>query len=593
MLFIRNFLTAFFVSCAPTVLAQDGKSDSLLRRLPQVRDTAKVNVLNQLSKQYWFADSGKTMRYAREAIGLAQTLDFKKGIALAYNNVAVGYYLRNDYANALRFYEKAVALNEELGNRKGVGDAFNNMGLVYWKLSNYSKAVAYYLRSLNIDEQRGDQAGVAASLDNIGTIYDEQGDYRAALTYYFRALKLEEKMPAGDINRGMTLNNIGTAYLHQKRYPDALAYFSRSLKERGTQDREGKAVCLSNIGLTHLSLKQYPQALHFLTEALRLQQALGDTDDLLSTLDGLSKAHQQTGDLSQSETYARQGLQAAQGVGEKKRIASAYHRLAELAAGQNQHREAYQLQVRYAQTRDSILNDETTRQIARLQASYEQEKKEAEFALLRQEAVTDRAVRNLIALGLLSSVVISVLIFSRQRLRARKNQQVYLARQAQAEAEIQTRQAKEQQLQVELDLRNKALTTHTLNLIQKNGILGEIRETVSLALKSHQRDENTPLYGRLIKLIDYSFNLDKDWDEFKLYFESVHTDFFVKLKETHADLSAGELRLCALIRLNLNLKETATLLGISPDSVKTARHRLRKKLALPEEHQLTGYLMTI
>ncbi len=121
----------------------------------------------------------------------------------------------------------------------------------------------------------------------------------------------------------------------------------------------------------------------------------------------------------------------------------------------------------------------------------------------------------------------------------------------------------------------------------------EIRETIDLALKSHQPDENSPLFRRLIKLIDYSFNLDQDWDEFKMYFEGVHKDFFTKLKNRHPELSVGELRLSALIRLNMNLKEVATLLSISPDSVKTARHRLRKKLNLSEENNLTDYLITI
>ncbi len=51
--------------------------------------------------------------------------------------------------------------------------------------------------------------------------------------------------------------------------------------------------------------------------------------------------------------------------------------------------------------------------------------------------------------------------------------------------------------------------------------------------------------------------------------------------------------MAALVRLNMNLKETATVMGISPDSVKTSRYRLRKKLQLEEEQNMTDYLMTI
>jgi DNA-binding CsgD family transcriptional regulator len=73
----------------------------------------------------------------------------------------------------------------------------------------------------------------------------------------------------------------------------------------------------------------------------------------------------------------------------------------------------------------------------------------------------------------------------------------------------------------------------------------------------------------------------------------VHKNFFTKLKENHPELSSSELKLAALVRLNLNLKESATILGISPESVKTSRHRLRKKLNLGEEQNLADYLLSV
>jgi hypothetical protein len=197
-------------------------------------------------------------------------------------------------------------------------------------------------------------------------------------------------------------------------------------------------------------------------------------------------------------------------------------------------------------------------------------------------------------------VVIAALLLHQQGIKVRKNKelleknrQLHETQQALIEAQLRNSQLQSQQLQEELEFRNKSLTTHTLNMIQKNGIMAEIRETISDVLKSPRKDEQAHVYGRLIKLIDYSFSLDRDWEDFKMYFEQVHKDFFVKLKEKHPDLSSGELKMAALVRLNLNLKETATVMSISPDSVKTSRYRLRKKLNLDEEQNMTDYLMSI
>lgn len=147
----------------------------------------------------------------------------------------------------------------------------------------------------------------------------------------------------------------------------------------------------------------------------------------------------------------------------------------------------------------------------------------------------------------------------------------------------------------ELELRSRELTTQTLNLLQKNVLMEEVREMIAELLKTSSTSLHPGgvSYSRLIKLIDYSFSLDKEWEDFKIYFEQVHQSFFVRLKEICPDLTPGELRLCALVKLNLNLKESATILKISPDSVKTARYRLRKKLNIPEEQTLTDFLLTI
>lgn len=57
---------------------------------------------------------------------------------------------------------------------------------------------------------------------------------------------------------------------------------------------------------------------------------------------------------------------------------------------------------------------------------------------------------------------------------------------------------------------------------------------------------------------------------------SKHFQELMKLR--YPQLTAYDLRLCSYLRSNLTTKEIATLLNITPDSVKKAKHRLRKKL---------------
>lgn len=62
--------------------------------------------------------------------------------------------------------------------------------------------------------------------------------------------------------------------------------------------------------------------------------------------------------------------------------------------------------------------------------------------------------------------------------------------------------------------------------------------------------------------------------------DSSYRHFQQTLKSRYPHLTSYNLRLCIYLKSNLSTKEIATLLNITPDSVKKAKHRLRKKMSL-------------
>jgi len=102
------------------------------------------------------------------------------------------------------------------------------------------------------------------------------------------------------------------------------------------------------------------------------------------------------------------------------------------------------------------------------------------------------------------------------------------------------------------------------------------------------------------RLIDFMNSVEElietdelEWSEFQTNFEFIYQDFFRKVKQLYPDLTVSELRLSAFIRLNMNNKEIARVIGISPDSVNTARKRLKRKIGLNSENCLTDFLMKL
>lgn len=76
-------------------------------------------------------------------------------------------------------------------------------------------------------------------------------------------------------------------------------------------------------------------------------------------------------------------------------------------------------------------------------------------------------------------------------------------------------------------------------------------------------------------------------------FEKIYPNFRQSLQEINPGITANELKICALLRLNLSSKEIAQLLNITPASVNKARYRIRKKIGLHAKEDLFAYLSTI
>lgn len=86
---------------------------------------------------------------------------------------------------------------------------------------------------------------------------------------------------------------------------------------------------------------------------------------------------------------------------------------------------------------------------------------------------------------------------------------------------------------------------------------------------------------------------EDDWDRFKTLFEKMHPAFFMKLQERVKDITAAELRMAALTRLQLSTHQIASILGISANSVYKTKQRLRQRLNLDPETSMEEKILTI
>ena len=148
------------------------------------------------------------------------------------------------------------------------------------------------------------------------------------------------------------------------------------------------------------------------------------------------------------------------------------------------------------------------------------------------------------------------------------------------ETERQNEQLKQKRLSDELHFKTEELTNSTLRTVHKNNLLVEIKE--DFIAEGKKNAGHKKFFKNIVEKIDDSLAIDTEWKQFYTIFHQVHPGFIPSLKEETPSLTDRELRLCALIKLNFPSQQIATLFGISLNSIKVARYRLRKKLKIEE-----------
>jgi ligand-binding sensor domain-containing protein/DNA-binding CsgD family transcriptional regulator len=216
-----------------------------------------------------------------------------------------------------------------------------------------------------------------------------------------------------------------------------------------------------------------------------------------------------------------------------------------------------------------------------------------------------RSNRALIIYFIFGTGLISALVFFYirriEKVRSQEqNKQLSAFRKTEERLENQKKAAEEQvihlnneKLEAEMKHKNKELATSTYHIIQKNKFLNTLKDELSRLSKNARSEFVENELRKISRKIDRDIKNEKDWEVFNRYFDEVHQEFHSRLMELHPELTPGDLRLCAYLRMNISSKEIAPLMNISVRGVEISRYRLRKKLKLDRDTNLIDYIMKI
>lgn len=160
------------------------------------------------------------------------------------------------------------------------------------------------------------------------------------------------------------------------------------------------------------------------------------------------------------------------------------------------------------------------------------------------------------------------------------------------EAEKEVIRLRNEKLREDIKQKNKELANSTLQTMQKNKMLITLKDELKKLIAYSNDESHKHEVNRLIRKINKEIEDENHWNIFQMHFESVHEELLIRLKKAYPDLSPSELKLCAYLRMNITSKEISLLMNISTRGVEISRYRLRKKLNLSRETNLTDFILS-
>ncbi len=160
------------------------------------------------------------------------------------------------------------------------------------------------------------------------------------------------------------------------------------------------------------------------------------------------------------------------------------------------------------------------------------------------------------------------------------------------ELEAKNTALENESLKEEMEYKKRDLTDFAINLSQQQDFINEMLNRLKDVNKAGEGRLKIEL-KELTRQLNGYLNINDKVTIFKEKVEKINSDFFNRLSQAFPTLTPGEKELCGLLRLQLSNKEIAIIKNISPDSAKVERYRLRKKLNLSPDEDVSNYLAAL
>ncbi|MEW7289145.1 tetratricopeptide repeat protein [Aquimarina sp. 2304DJ70-9] len=468
----------------------------------------------------------------------------------------LAYFLRreNKYGIAFEYLQESLELKRKVGETYTLGYTYSQIAWLWIYQSEFEKTKINLDSAYALSKRYGNIKEAIRSLSRYGTLYLNLKEYTKAEDYHLQAVKL-----ADSINNPKAIATTNANYAdflrRQKRYEENIPYLKRSMIMHEKNDNQiGLESGYYALGLTYRNLKKPHEAIKAFKQSIEMSKKQKNEAIIHMRYLGLSKTYKDIQDYENAYL--------------------SYQKFARL-------REKGKNEINYRKMADLESEYKYEQQLAIDSLRFAQEKREV--ALLTKAETS----KKWLYLALLLITVVAALVIG-----------FLVRRNYQNKARILTEKIEKERAQKELlGAEVKANEEETKRLIADNSMRLEFKQEVLDRLKNEIAPEASDKVKKAINSLtsemEVQIKTEGKLSGLQSKIDEVNKGFDARLRELYPSLTKVDREMCALLRLNLSIKEIMTVRNTSLDSVKSTRYRIRKKLGLSSGEELEKFIQNI
>ncbi|MEO7046699.1 MAG: hypothetical protein ABI091_15445, partial [Ferruginibacter sp.] len=399
------------------LFSQQTKIDSLETTLISSKeDSNKVITLNTVTQIYLSVPSlhyryRKALPYGLEAKQLSKKISYKKGLAVACENLGTIYGYFGIYDRALENYLYELKIYESLNDSSMIIQAHSKISSVYDLWGNFKKSLQEAILIEKWIEHTGDKQKIAEAYWYIGSAYIgickdaiKQRDsnsanlnYSKAIEYAIKSIQLTTELK-DSVGMGFFYKNLGFIYdkynlisdgdsiekagIIKNNYDNqALENDYKALKiYENLNDSEGTLTPYTNLGLFYrhqgdllnelgrpsFSHTSYKKSLDYYLKILSAIKQLGYKHGIAYFSKEVGVAYTKLNNFISAQKFISIGAKGFQEIGFKEGAKESYQLLSEVDFKKGDYKDAYKDYRKFSLIKDSLLNEEKEKQLTEI-----------------------------------------------------------------------------------------------------------------------------------------------------------------------------------------------------------------------------------